>query len=144
MTGDAYVRVWGTHLTTPVVKKEYAKVCLATSLEMPEGKKLTDYTIVTELKDADGKVRSYFPSSRGFKTAHYTLALYIDRENHKLVKSLLFDDKKDPYQMNNLPLEENQEIVKELCTKMGKVLEEIDDPWYKERILSDMIPYGEQ
>ena len=46
--------------------------------------------------------------------------------------------------MNNLPLEENQEIVKELCTKMGKVLEEIDDPWYKERILSDMIPYGEQ
>lgn len=46
----------GTHLTTSVVKKEYAKVCLATSLEMPEGKKLTDYTIVTELKDADGKV----------------------------------------------------------------------------------------
>ena len=56
VTGDAYVPVWGTHLTTPVVKKEYAKVCLATSLEMPEGKKLTDYTIVTELKDADGKV----------------------------------------------------------------------------------------
>ena len=94
-------------------------------------------------KDADGKVRSYFPSSRGFKTAHYTLALYIDRENHKLVKSLLFDDVKDPYQMNNLSLEENPEVVKELCTEMGKVLKEIDDPWYKEGILSDMIPYGE-
>ena len=43
--------------------------------------------------------------------------------------------------MNNLPLEENKEIVDELCAKMGKVLKEIDDPWYRERILSDMIPY---
>ena len=43
--------------------------------------------------------------------------------------------------MNNLPLEENREIVKELCTEMGKALREIDDPWYKEGILKDMIPY---
>ncbi len=92
-------------------------------------------------KDAEGMVRSYFPSSRGFKSARYTLALYIDRENHKLVKSLLFDDEKDPYQMNNLSLEENQEVVKDLCAEMGKVLKEIDDPWYKEGILKDMIPY---
>lgn len=92
-------------------------------------------------KDADGKVRSYFPSSRGFKSAHYTLALYIDRKNRQLVKSLLFDDEKDPYQMNNLSLEENPEIVKELCAEMDKVLREIDDLWYEERILSDMIPY---
>ena len=75
------------------------------------------------------------------KSARYTLALYIDRENHKLVKSLLFDDEKDPYQMNNLSLEENQEVVKDLCAEMGKVLKEIDDPWYKEGILKDMIPY---
>ena len=92
-------------------------------------------------KDADGKVRSYFPSSRGFKSARYTLALYIDRDNRKLVKSLLFDDEKDPYQMNNLPLEENKEVVNELCAEMGKGLKEIDDPWYRERILSDIIPY---
>ena len=25
--------------------------------------------------------------------------------------------------------------------EMGKVLKEIDDPWYKEGILKDMIPY---
>ena len=33
-------------------------------------------------KDEDGK-RSvpYFPSSRGFKSARYTLALYVDRDN---------------------------------------------------------------
>lgn len=53
---DAYVPTWGTQLTTPVVKKEYAKVHLLTGLRMPEGKQLTDYRIVTELKDASGKV----------------------------------------------------------------------------------------
>ena len=92
-------------------------------------------------KDADGKVQTYFPSSRGYKTARYTLAFYIDKKDRKLQKSLLFDDEKDPYQMNNLPLEENKEIVAELCREMGKELKAIDDPWYKERILSDMIPY---
>lgn len=92
-------------------------------------------------KDADGKVRSYFPSSRGFKSARYTLALYIDRNNHKLVNSFLFDDEKDPYQMHNLSLKENKKVVQALCTEMGKVLKEIDDPWYKEGILSEMIPY---
>lgn len=49
---------------------------------------------VDDKKDEDGKVRSYFPSSRGFKSARYTLALYVDRDNHKLVKSFLFDDEK--------------------------------------------------
>lgn len=92
-------------------------------------------------KDAEGLVRSYFPSSRGFKSARYTLALYIDRKDRRLAKSLLFDDENDPYQMHNLPLEQNAEIVKELCTEMGKVLKEIGDPWYEERILPDMIPY---
>ena len=66
---------------------------------------------------------SYFPSSRGFKSARYTLALYIDRENHKLVKSLLFDDEKDPYQMNNLSLEENQEVVKRPLRRDGQSVE---------------------
>ena len=94
-------------------------------------------------KDSDGKVLSYFPASRGFKSDRYTLALYIDRKDHKLVKSLLFDDEKDPYQLNNLPLDENKEIVASLCAEMGKELKRIDDPWYQERILEEMIPYGE-
>lgn len=92
-------------------------------------------------KDAEGNVLNYFPSARGFKTARYTLALYIDRKEHKLTKSLLFDDKNDPYQMNNLPLDEHADVVRQLCSEMGKVLKEIDDPWYKERILADMVCY---
>lgn len=53
---------------------------------------------------------------------------------------MLFDDERT-YQMTNLALEENQEVVKDLCAEMGKVLKEIDDPWYKEGVLKDMIPY---
>ena len=94
-------------------------------------------------KDAQGKVTSYFPSSRGIKTARYTLALYIDRKEHKLVKSLLFDDQEDPYQQHNLPLEKHPEVVKELCAQMAAQLKAIGDPWYEQRILADLIPYGE-
>ena len=43
--------------------------------------------------------------------------------------------------MKNLSLEENKEVVKQLCSEMGGMLKEIDDPWYRERILSNMISY---
>lgn len=92
-------------------------------------------------KDSEGLVQTYFPASRGVKTARYTLALYIDRETKKLTKSLLFDDLNDPYQLRNLPLEEHADVVKELYRRMGTILKEIDDPWYKEKILSEYIPY---
>ena len=85
-------------------------------------------------KDENGLVQTYFPSSRGIKTAQYTLALYIDRDTKQLKKSLLFDDVKDPYQLHNLPLEENKEIVAQLCGEMGAMLKEINDPWYTEKI----------
>ncbi|WP_373802232.1 glycoside hydrolase family 2 TIM barrel-domain containing protein, partial [Bacteroides heparinolyticus] len=53
---DAFIPTWGTQLTTPVVKKEYAKIVLKTRLNIPEHKAFSDYRIVTELKDRDGKV----------------------------------------------------------------------------------------
>lgn len=92
-------------------------------------------------KNANGMVETYFPTSRGIKTAHHTLALYIDRKTKQLKKTLLFDDVKDPYQQNNLPLEENPEIVQQLYRQMGAMLKEINDPWYTEKILSDQITY---
>jgi len=58
-----------------------------------------------------------------------------------LEHSLLYDDKKDPYQLNNLALEDHQEVVKALCREMGKQLKLIDDPWYSQHILADFIPY---
>ena len=86
-------------------------------------------------------MQSYFPSSRGIKTARYTLALYIDRKTKQLKKSLLFDDVNDPYQLNNLPLDENKEVVEQLYREMGTMLKEIDVRGNTEKILSDRIPY---
>ena len=91
-------------------------------------------------KDADGLVRSYFPSSRGIKTARYTLALYIDRQTKQLTKSLLFDDVKDPYQLHNLSLEENKEVVEQLYGEMKEMLKEIGDPWHTERLAPVLFP----
>lgn len=56
VTDDVHVPVWGTQLTTPVVQEDHAKILLKTKLEFPKDKKLNDYRIVTEIKDAAGKV----------------------------------------------------------------------------------------
>lgn len=91
-------------------------------------------------KDAAGKVQSYFPIARGIKTQQYTMAITIDKK--KQVKEiLLFDDKKDPYQMQPLDKDKNKKIFKQLTKEMGKLLKNADDPWYREKILSDLISY---
>ncbi|NDV82535.1 sulfatase [Bacteroides sp. 51] len=92
-------------------------------------------------KDADGLVQNYFPSSRGIKTARYTLALYIDRERHQLIKTLMFDDENDPYQLNNLSPKEHAEVFTSLCKEMGAKLKEVGDPWYESRILDHLLEY---
>ena len=43
--------------------------------------------------------------------------------------------------MNNLPLEGNEEILKELYAEMARQLKAINDPWYKEKILDDLLKY---
>lgn len=92
------------------------------------------------VKNQEGKVVGYFPSSRGVKTHRYTFALYIDKDK-RLAKTLLFDDVNDPYQLNNLPLDENKKIVDELTALLAEQLKIINDPWYKEQILGDLIKY---
>lgn len=92
-------------------------------------------------KDAANNVISYFPVSRGIKTHQYTFSLTIDKKTGKLKEVLLFDDRKDPYQMNNLPADANKEVIATLCKQMASLLKEAADPWYKERILGSLIPY---
>lgn len=92
-------------------------------------------------KDANGDVITYFPVARGIKTDRYTMAITIDKKTKKIKDTLLFDDEKDPYQLKNLPFEENREVVADLCKKMVPLLKEADDPWYHQRILSELIPY---
>ncbi len=55
LTDDAHVPVWGTHLTTPVVNEDFAKVHLETSFICPEGRNIENYSIATVLYAADGR-----------------------------------------------------------------------------------------
>ena len=54
VTEDAYVPTWGTKVTTPVVKDKFAKVHLETQWNMPKGKKISDYTIATQILNPEG------------------------------------------------------------------------------------------
>lgn len=91
-------------------------------------------------KDAAGLVLNYFPIARGVKTNRYTMAITVDK-NRKLKEVLLFDDEKDPYQMNSLSYQKNPKLFKSLCTKMAKLLVKADDPWFRDKMLSDLIVY---
>lgn len=54
-TEKIHVLVWGTQITTPYVKDEYASVCLRTTILNAEK---TELTVVTDIMDADGQVVS--------------------------------------------------------------------------------------
>ena len=91
-------------------------------------------------ENANGEVISYFPEARGIKTLRYTLAITIDSK--KQVKEiLLFDDKNDPYQMHSLDINQHQQLLKKLTKQMGGLLKNANDPWYREKILTELIRY---
>lgn len=56
VTQDAYIPVWGTQLTTPVVEKDFAKVDLQTEISIPDIDNFADYSIETQIIDANSKV----------------------------------------------------------------------------------------
>lgn len=95
-------------------------------------------------KDDKGKVTSYFPIARGIKTLRYTMAITIDKNTKGIKDVLLFDDVKDPFQLHNIPYKDNLKLFHELCRLMMPLLKKADDPWYKQRILSEWIPYNEE
>lgn len=56
ITSDAHIPTWGTRVTTPQVDAKQASVELTTDWEMPADKTMSDYRIVTLIKDVTGKV----------------------------------------------------------------------------------------
>lgn len=91
-------------------------------------------------KDKNGIVKNYFANARGIKTDEYTLSIKIDKKGD-IREILFFNDKKDPYQMNNLSVTENSKVFNQLCQQMGSMLREIDDQWYRKKVLNKIIPY---
>lgn len=43
--------------------------------------------------------------------------------------------------MNSLDYSKNKKLYQKLTRQMGELLKEADDPWYKEKILSQEIKY---
>lgn len=52
-TNKVHVPIWGSHITTPFVSKEYASVRLSTKIENSNN---AEIRIVTEIKDSEGKI----------------------------------------------------------------------------------------
>ena len=130
----------GKRIPSEVQGKDYSALFFHTNARIKKPDGALYIQNVNGEKDAAGKIISYFPSARGIKTADYTLAIYINKK-HQIKDVLLFDDRHDPYQMHRLKPEEHPDIMSRLCAQMGKILKEINDPWYTKRILSNIIPY---
>jgi arylsulfatase A-like enzyme len=90
-------------------------------------------------KDADGNVQSYFPIARGIKTHRYTMAITIDRQK-KLKEIILFDDKNDPYQVQPLNYTHHKRLFRRLTQQMSRLLQQANDPWHREQVLSELFP----
>lgn len=88
-------------------------------------------------KDEDGMVRGFFPVARGVKTHDYTFEVVIKKD--KTLRSVtIFDDRNDPYQLNEIDYRENPELFAKLLETLKAKLEESNDVWHKERILETL------
>jgi hypothetical protein len=84
-------------------------------------------------KTADGVVLNYFPAARGIRTDRYTMEIDINRD--RSLKSIsIFDDLKDPYQMDNI-YGQDPHLLEGLCRILSEKLKESNDIWFREGIL---------
>lgn len=58
-----------------------------------------------------------------------------------LERVLMFDDAADPYQLHNLAPEEHPALFAALCRELAVLLRDNDDVWFREGVLSDVVPY---
>ncbi len=56
VTSDVHIPVWGTQLTTPKVRKEWAKIQLKTAIAYPADKDIRKFRLITEIKNDKGQV----------------------------------------------------------------------------------------
>ena len=54
VTEDAHIPLWGTFVTTPVVRKEFARVQVRTEIARPQQTKPSQYSLLTEIINPNG------------------------------------------------------------------------------------------
>lgn len=102
--------------------KDLSGVVLGTGGATPKSQFIMHISNTNENVDqGDGRVAMLF---RGVRTGQYTLAIYHDQQ------SLLFDNKNDPYQMNNLYDDPSMsDVRKELKNELSQWLTKAKDPF---------------
>ena len=88
-------------------------------------------------KDENGLIRGFFPVARGLKTDRYSFEISIKR-NNTLNEVIIYDDLKDPYQLECIDYKKEPALFKELCRELAAKLEEANDVWHKEGILEKL------
>lgn len=121
------------NIPSTVQGKDYSEIFLNDNCKMSRPD-MALYFKNDNVVDEEGNGIGFFPVGRGIKTSKYTLAIMIDRNNN-ISKTYFYDDENDPYQLNNLPIEQNMEIYKMLVNKMVNELKRINDPWYKNGVI---------
>ncbi|WP_282124592.1 sulfatase family protein [Algibacter mikhailovii] len=113
----------------------------------------TDFSLVlkNEENDAIKKPKAILfmlGNSRGVFTDRYSLCL---RENKKqwdkqdattIAEAFIYDNLKDPYQLNKIDINAIPEVSKELLTQLSILLEQTNDPWFQDKRYSHIIPYA--
>ncbi|MFB9058092.1 sulfatase [Mariniflexile ostreae] len=87
-------------------------------------------------------------NSRGILTHQYTLSLKEnkkqsgERKEKGSVDAFIYDNINDPYQLKKIRLEDKPEVAKKLLIKLGEKLKMANDPWFKNKKFSELIPYA--
>ncbi|RLD11962.1 MAG: sulfatase [Chlamydiae bacterium] len=96
--------------------KDLAGAFLGKKINRPDS---SFYFLIKEGKPDSGR--------RGLRTHRYTFVISKSKKKNKI---FLYDNKKDPYQLENIA-DSKPELVKKLTEKLYKKLTEINDPWVK-------------
>lgn len=80
-------------------------------------------------------------NGRGVQTDRYTLGVEAIKPSKKECISYIYDNLKDPYQLNRLSLDQLPKVSKRLLKDLSKKLKDSNDPWAKQKRYGDLIPY---
>lgn len=84
-------------------------------------------------------------NARGIYSGRYTLAVKDNKkagEVKQAYEAYMYDNLKDPYQLNKLNLEDRPTESRQLLIELGKLLKEKNDPWYQKKKFKNIIPYS--
>jgi arylsulfatase A-like enzyme len=85
--------------------------------------------------------------ARGIQSKRFTLCLREKKSSRNIGKDVelqeiyLYDNQKDPYQLQKIPINELPEVANNLLNILGRELKRTNDPWYKKRKYDDVIVY---